>query len=465
MEHPKGFYMLSSATMLESFSYFVFAVILVLYMTDVLHFTDSFSTYFFGIAYGMTYLFQIVGGYLSDRYLGNRKVVLIGIILIAIAQLIFTYDASPYHISANMANHSTFLYTNQEILFLIAVIVMSIGVSFFTVSITSFISLFYKEDSKLVDSAFSIFYLFRNIGGFLAPVVVSSVVGIHDPKLYQYGFLYGLIAIIACLILFLAFKNKTFVSVDGKPLGVTPSFKLQKENKQKSSAKLSKSEISNLKAIALILMAVIVFLMFSQQIFTTIILFAKQHVNNILPIINSQISPSLYVSINPLFIIILTPIYLKLFHKLSEKNMAVNTYTKIGIGLLLTGIAFLVLFIATHDLNANTKINMVWIILFSFFLDNAELLIIPVSLSLTSKLAPKKYASSIMGIFYVSFSIASIIGGVLASAFPNNSATMLLNTIPIANIQTYFMIFAIIGLLCGALWLLFRKKIENLTTI
>ena len=222
MEHPKGFYMLSSATMLESSSYFVFAVILVIYMTDVLHFTDSFSTNFFGIAYGMTYLFQIVGGYLSDRYLGNRKVVLIGIILIAIAQLIFTYDASPYHISANMANHSTFLYTNQEILFLIAVIVMSIGVSFFTVSITSFISLFYKEDSKLVDSAFSIFYLFRNIGGFLAPVVVSSVVGIHDPKLYQYGFLYGFITIIACLILFLAFKNKTFVSVDGKPLGVTP---------------------------------------------------------------------------------------------------------------------------------------------------------------------------------------------------------------------------------------------------
>lgn len=99
---------------------------------------------------------------------------------------------------------------------------MSIGVSFFTVSITSFISLFYKEDSKLVDSAFSIFYLFRNIGGFLAPVVVSSVVGIHDPKLYQYGFLYGFITIITCLILFLAFKNKTFVSVDGKPLGVTP---------------------------------------------------------------------------------------------------------------------------------------------------------------------------------------------------------------------------------------------------
>lgn len=105
--------------------------------------------------------------------------------------------------------------------------------------------------------------------------------------------------------------------------------------------------------------------------------------------------------------------------------------------MLLTGIAFLVLFIATHDLNANTKINMVWIILFSFFLDNAELLIIPVSLSLTSKLSPKKNASSIMGIFYVSFSIASIIGGVLASAFPNNSATMLLNTIPIANIQTF----------------------------
>lgn len=223
MEHPKGLYMLSSTAMLESFSYYVFAGILVLYMIDALHFTDSFSTYFFGIAYGMTYLFQIVGGYISDRYLGNRKAVLVGIILIALGQLIFTYDASLYYTSANIANHSTLLYTNQEILFLIGVSVISIGVSFFKVSIASFISLFYKEDSKLVDSAFSIFYLFINLGGFFAPIVVSSVVGLHNPQLYQYGFLYGFIAMVACVILFLAFKNKTFVSVDGKPLGVTPS--------------------------------------------------------------------------------------------------------------------------------------------------------------------------------------------------------------------------------------------------
>ena len=102
MNHPNGIYVLSSTAMLESLSYYIFAGLLVMYMIDVLHFSDPFSTYLFGIAFGSTYILQIVGGYICDRYLGNRKSVIFGISFIIIAQLIFSYDASLFALSTNI---------------------------------------------------------------------------------------------------------------------------------------------------------------------------------------------------------------------------------------------------------------------------------------------------------------------------------------------------------------------------
>jgi POT family proton-dependent oligopeptide transporter len=104
---------------------------------------------------------------------------------------------------------------------------------------------------------------------------------------------------------------------------------------------------------------------------------------------------------------------------------------------------------------------MPWVVLFNFCLVNAELLIMPVTLSAITKLSPKKYVSSMIGIYYVTFSIASIIAGLCASAFPNDNPTMLFNIIPIANLQAYFIIFAIFGFVVGAIWLLFRNKWLN----
>ncbi len=74
-----------------------------MYMIDVLNFTNSFSSYLFVIAFGSTYLLQIIGGYICDRYLGNRKTIIIGIILILLSQLIFTYDVNLFYLSTNIS--------------------------------------------------------------------------------------------------------------------------------------------------------------------------------------------------------------------------------------------------------------------------------------------------------------------------------------------------------------------------
>ena len=458
MEHPKGIYLLSSTAMLESLSYYVFAGLLVMYMIDVLHFTDSFSTCLFGIAYGSTYVLQIVGGYVCDRYLGNRKSVILGISFIVISQLIFSYDAHLFALSAGIREHSTLLFTYPEIVFLIGVATMAVGVSFFKVNIASFIDQFYNEgESKLLDSAFSIFYLFINAGGLVAPLLINFVVGVHHPELYQYGFLIGFAAIFIGLLVFALSGKRFFVSPKGDSLGVEPRFKTQATSAE-GTGKLSEAEINRFKVIIAILISALVFQMFSQQIYTSIILFAESHVNNVIPFINYEVAPSFYLSLNPLFIILLTPVYLRIFN-----SKEFSSITKIGVGLLLLGAAFSVLFIAMGTVGSGMKLSMYWVFLFNLCLVNAELLIMPVTLSAITKLAPEKYVSSLIGIYYVTFSIASVIAGACASAFPNDTSTMLFNIIPIVSLQEYFIIFAIFGFVVGGIWLLFRKKMIKLS--
>ena len=370
MGQHKSIYAISSTAMFESISYYIFAGVLVMYMIDVLHFTEPFSTYIFGIAYGSTYILQIIGGYVCDKYLGNRKAVIFGITFILIAQLIFTYDASLFNITTSVHEHSALLFTYPEIIFLAGVAAMSIGVSFFKVNIASFINLFYKEDLKLMDSAFSIFYLFINIGGLMAPLFINSVVGVHHPELYQYGFLIAAIAMFMGLMVFLLARKRFFVYDNGEPAGTKPISKTQiSKNKSDDDAgnKLSKIEIDRFKVVFLILIATFVFQVFFQQIFTTLILFTESHVNNVIPFINHSISPSFYLSLGPLFIILLSPIYIKLFNSYG-KDKDVSSITKIGIGLLLLGISFLVLFISMNHLGANIKISMFWIVIFIFIL-------------------------------------------------------------------------------------------------
>ncbi len=109
------------------------------------------------------------------------------------------------------------------------------------------------------------------------------------------------------------------------------------------------------------------------------------------------------------------------------------------------------------------KLNMMWIVLCNIGMVNAELLIMPVTLSAITKLAPRKFTSSLIGVYYVTFSIGSIFAGLFASAFPDNNPTKLLNMIPIGNLPTFFLILSVLGFIVGIIWLLFRKKIIKLS--
>ncbi len=466
MKHPTGTYLISFTEMFEKLSYYMFTGTLVLYMYEVLHFSVQFSALLYGIIIGFCYFSQMISGYITDVYLGNRKAVLIGGIVMLASQLIFAYDASLYYLTEAVPTHSTLLFSYPEIIFIIGAIIFSIGTSFIKISITSFIGLFYENKEGLLDSAYTIFYMISNIGPLIAPLILGIVVGIGYPHLYQYGFLISALNIFIGLVGFQMLKDKYLVLESGEKLGITPISKMIVEKTGENIARsrggnLTKIEKDRIKVIFLILIIFTVFYMGLEQIFTSLIIVSIHYVNNTIPFTNITIAPQTYNCLNALFVILLSPLLLKLMPMLADRNKEPSSIGKLGIGTLLIALAYTFLLIPNY---IPGKINMIWIIFFHIFLSMSELFIVPIGLSLISKLAPVRYRSVMMGVLFTATAIAEIFSGILASSVPTpGHCTKLFGLIPINSLSSFVCIFIILPGVTGLIWFLSKKKIQKLT--
>lgn len=468
MKHPMGMYVISVTEMWERFSFYIFSGILVLFMLEVLCFSMEFATCLFGIIIASTYFLQLIAGYITDTYIGNRKAIIFGGILMLISQIVFTYDASLYYLTANVAEHSAFLFSYPEIVFLIGVVIMAVGASFFKVSVTSFVGLFYPDNEELLDSAYTVFYMLINVGGFLAPLALNFAVGVNDPSLYQYGFLIGAITIFIGLVMFIVLKNKYLRLPNGEPIGVIPICKsphvLENKSNGNIADKLSKIEIDRLKVIFLILIMITVFFIAHEQISTSLIILPMTYINNVIPFTGIEVAPQFFLTLNPLFIIILSPVFVKLFSMLSDRKKEPSSISKLGIGLFLVAVSYVFLYIPLVGIQEYSTMHMSWMFAFNFILVVAELLMMPIALSLISKLAPLKYRSLMVGVLFVASAVANVISGYFASAFPDEigETTMLLGLIPLHGPASFMVVFIVLSVVFALMWLLLKNKIKKL---
>ena len=466
MKIPMGTYLISVTEMFEKLSYYLFTGTLVLYMYEVLHFSVQFSALLYGIIVGSCYFSQIITGYLTDVYLGNRKSVIIGGILMLISQLVFTYDASLYYLTEAVPTHSTLLFSYPELIFIIGAIIFAIGTSFMKIGVTSFIGLFYENKEEHLDSAYTIFYMISNFGPFVAPLILGIVVGIGYPHLYQYGFFIGALTIFVGLIVFLMLKNKYLITESGENVGVTPISKMIVEKTGENIARsrggnLTKIEKDRIKVIFLILIIFTIFYTGFEQILTSILIITIHYINNTIPFTNITIAPQTFISLNAICVLILSPILLKVMPKFADRNKEPSSISKLGIGTLLITVAYTFLLIPSY---LPGKINMVWLVLFHIFLAMAELFIVPIGLSLISKLAPVRYRSLMMGILFTATAIAEVFSGVLASCVPTpGHCTKLFGLIQINSLSSFIWIFIILSGAFGLIWFLSKRKIQNLT--
>ncbi len=207
--HPKGLYFLFFTEMWERFSYYGMRAIFILFMTKVLLMKDNEASEIYGSYTGLVYLTPLLGGYLCDKYLGNRRSIIIGGLLMALGQFLMFLSAS-----VGAEGGVSIMWA--------ALTAIIIGNGFFKPNISTMVGQLYPAGDRRIDSAFTIFYMGINLGAFFSPLVCSSM----D---YKWGFMAACIGMLASLLFFIVFQKKYLISEEGKEIGL-PVKKLDIKN-------------------------------------------------------------------------------------------------------------------------------------------------------------------------------------------------------------------------------------------
>jgi POT family proton-dependent oligopeptide transporter len=210
--HPKGLYVLFVTEMWERFSYYGMRALFVLYMTKALFFDKAKGSEIYGSYTGLVYLTPLLGGYMADRYWGNRKSIIIGGVLMALGQFLMFLSGTFYQ-DINVA--SAFMFAGLGFLIL--------GNGFFKPNISTMVGQLYPAGDSRVDSAFTIFYMGINLGAFIAPLLCGFLGDTGNAADFRWGFLAACLGMVLSLILFVALKNKYIVTPDGEQIGVAPN--------------------------------------------------------------------------------------------------------------------------------------------------------------------------------------------------------------------------------------------------
>lgn len=197
--HPKGLYFLFFTEMWERFSYYGMRAIFILFMTKILLMKDADASQIYGSYTGLVYLTPLLGGYLCDKFLGNRRSIIIGGLLMALGQFFMFLSASAG------ADGISFMWMG-----LTAII---IGNGFFKPNISTMVGQLYPANDRRIDSAFTIFYMGINLGAFFSPLICGSM----D---FKWGFLAACIGMLLGLVAFVLGQKKYLISEEGKHIGL-----------------------------------------------------------------------------------------------------------------------------------------------------------------------------------------------------------------------------------------------------
>lgn len=407
--HPPGLFLLFTVEMWERFSYYGMRAIFILFLTKALLIDAKEAGSIFGIYTSLVYATPLIGGYIADRYWGNRRSILIGGILMAIAQFLMYISAGMY---ATPASSIPVMY--------VALAFLIFGNGFFKPNISSMVGSLYPQGDSRIDSAYTIFYMGINAGALAAPLVAGGLGDTGTAGDFKYGFLAACIGMIIGTIVMVLFQNKYIVSPDGKPIGMRPKFYKQAaeaENKViESNSALTKIEKDRIFAIFVITAFVIAFWAAFEQAGASLTIFADQNTNR--DVFGWTMPASWFQSINPIFIVAFAPIFSILWTSLAKKGKEPSSPMKMVWGLAILALGYVVIAVSVKGLGMEEKISMFFLIAMYFLHTCGELAISPVGLSVVNKLSPKRFASIMMAVFFLSSVVGNFAAGLFSGLIP-----------------------------------------------
>lgn len=210
--HPKGLYLLFATEMWERFSYYGMRAIFILYMTQALLFNKELASEIYGSYTGLVYLTPLIGGYIADRYWGNRRSIIVGALIMALGQFLMFLSACDYEQPAVAVP-----------LMFAGLAALILGNGFFKPNISTLVGDLYAPSDHRKDSAFTIFYMGVNVGSFIAPLWCGFVGDTGNPSDFKWGFLSACIGMVIGTLLFWTLKNRYVVTPEGRAIGMPPA--------------------------------------------------------------------------------------------------------------------------------------------------------------------------------------------------------------------------------------------------
>ena len=381
--HPRGLATLFFTEMWERFSYYGMRGFLILYMTKALGFTDQHA----GLAYGnyvsSVWLTPIIGGFIADRWLGQYRSVLIGGIIIALGHFTLAFHPLP------------FLYAGLTLIVL--------GTGLLKPNISTLVGSLYEPGDERRDAGFSIFYMGINLGAFLGPLIAGKLAQGVD---WHLGFACAGVGMVFGVIQYVLGRGRLQPGIERLEAQRRARLAAQTSTGTRQ-APLTADDWRRISAVVVLFVFASLFWGAYEQAGSTLNLFADRYVH--LEFLGITLYASWFVSIQAAFVILLSPIFAWLWVKLGPRQP--SSPAKFALALFFVGLAFVLLLPAGSLAQSGVKVSPLWLVGAYFIQELGELCLSPVGLSLVTKLAPVRFVSLVMGIFFLSNAAGNWLAG------------------------------------------------------
>ena len=494
--HPRGLFFLFLTEMWERFSYYGMRSLLVLYMIQylflqpdvgqrVLGFTavkgalesvfgplavQPLSSQLYGLYTGFVYLTPFFGGLLADRWIGQRRAVVLGAVLMAIGHFMMA----------------------SERMFLPALIFLILGNGAFKPNISTQVGGLYPQGDSRRDGAFTIFYMGINLGAFFSPLVCGTLgqkVGWHwgfgaagvgmvvGLLIYLYGrrhlgaqpstvattpagvagaiaaYIIGIVALLLVMVLGIPALLAMLPLAGRIVLGVVVLVALIAAF-ARTMVKLPRDEALRIGALIVICALNIVFWGVYEQQGNTLQIFADH--NTAWPVIplpflgNFGIPTTWYQSFNPAMIFILAPILPMFWAWQAKRGQEPSSVVKMGMGCLLLGLGFIILIVPARTMTDATRLNLMWLTTSTLVFTIGELYLSPIGLSFVTKIAPARMVSMLMGVWFLANFFGNYLNGYLGTYYEKMSHAQ------------YFTLLLVLGVAAGVAILVLSRPIDRI---
>ena len=433
--HPKGLYMLFFAEMWERFSYYGMRALLIFYLTQHWFFSDGDSTLIYGAYTSLVYITPVLGGYLADRYLGQRKAVLFGGVL-----LMFGHGL--------MAVEGVGGQSDPTInVFWLALALIIVGSGFLKANISVMVGQLYRLTDLRRDAAYTIFYMGINAGAALGTILVGylgQTIG------WPYGFGLAGIGMLAGLVVFVLGKKVLLGAGEApEPLSKAKEWTLyaigvgavavmwglvQAVDVMQTlliisgvallgyvlyeAIKLPKEPRERIFAILFLIALNPLFWGLFEQAGGSMNLYTDRYVDI------GGVPASVFQSINPIYIILFAPVFATLWALLARKGLEPSAPAKFALALLQVGLGFLIFVWGANAVGPAAMTPVIFVFLLYLLHTTGELCLSPVGLSAMNRLAPPFMASLIMGAWFYMSAVGNFVAGKIGEATGGHDGEM-----------------------------------------